>query len=60
MIDLLVINNSFLVVNVTKGSARVYYTPAVWQFKSFLSVGLLVHSYLSGGLQFRNYWRFQS
>ena len=39
---------------------RVYYTLAVWWFKPFLSVGLWVHSHLSGGLHSRNYWRFRS
>ena len=39
---------------------RVYYTLAAWRFKAFLSVGLRVHSYLSGGLRSRNYWRFPS
>ena len=32
----------------------------VWRFKPFLSVGLRVHSYLSGGLRSRNYWQFRS
>ena len=39
---------------------RVYYTLAVWRFKPFLSVGLWVHSYLSGSLWSRNYWQFWS
>ena len=35
---------------VNKGST--YYTLAVWRFKPFLSIGLRVHWYLSGGLRF--------
>ena len=36
------------------------YSGAVWRFNPFLSVGLRLLSYLSGGLRSINYWRFRS
>ena len=34
---------------------RVYYSLAVWRFKTILSASLRFHSHLSGGLRLRNY-----
>lgn len=34
---------------------RVYSTLKIWRFKPILSVGLRVHSHLSGGLRVRNH-----
>ena len=38
-----------------QATMRVYYSLAVWRFRSSLSARLRFHSHLSGGLRLRNY-----